>query len=101
MWSTLQGVFQRKSLINKMKAQREFYTIEMTVGEGMLGYINRVRNLGENLKAMGGEVKEMDVAMSDLNRLTSKYENVLVALDAKGEDELSFDFFKSSLLQKC
>ena len=37
----------------------------------MLGYINRVRNLGENLKAMGGDVTEMDVAMSVLNERTS------------------------------
>ena len=86
MWSTLQGVFQRKSLMKKMKARREFYNVEMTVGEGMLGYINRVRNLGENLKAMGGEVTEMDVAMSVLNALTSKYENLLMALDANGEN---------------
>jgi len=100
MWSTLQGVFQRKSLMNKMKARREHYTVDMTVGEGMLGYINRVRNLGKNLKAMGGEVTEMDVAMSVLNRLTSKYENLLVALDAKGKDELSLDFVKSRLLQE-
>jgi len=100
MWSTLRGVFHRKSLMNKMKARREFCTVEMTVGEGMLGYINRVRNLGEILKAMGGEVTEMDVAMSVLNGLTSKYENLLVALDAKGEDELSLDSVKSRLLQE-
>jgi len=100
LWSTLQGVFQRKNLMNEMKARREFYTVEMTVGEGMLGYINRVRNLGVNLKAMGGEVTEMDVAMSVLNGLTSKYENLLVALDAKGEDELSLDFVKSRLLRE-
>jgi len=100
MWSTLQGVFQRKSLMNKMKARREFYTVEMTVGKGMMGYINRVRNLGENLKAMGGEVTEMDVAMSVLNGLTSKYEKLLVALDAKSEDELSLAFVKSRLLQE-
>jgi len=100
MWSTLQGVFQRKSLMNKMKARREFYTVEMTFGEGMLGYINRVRNVGQNVKAMGGEVTEMDVAMGVLNGLKSKYENLLVALDAKGEDELSLDLFKSRLLQE-
>jgi len=100
MWSTLEGVFQRKSLMNKMKARREFNTVEMTGGEGMLGYINRVRNLGENLKAMRGEVTEMDVAMSVLNVLTSKYENLLVALDAKGEGDLSLDFVKSRLLQE-
>jgi len=71
----------------------------MNVGEGMLGYINRVRNLGEHLKAIGGEVMEMDVAMSVLNELTSMYENPLVALDAKGEDELSLHCVKSRLLQ--
>jgi len=100
IWSTLQGVFQRKSLMKKMKARRELYSVKMTVGEGMLGYINRVRNLCENFKAMSGEVTEMDVAMSVLNGLTSKYENLLVALDAKGEDELSPDFVKSRLLQE-
>jgi len=70
MCSTLQGVFQRKSLMNTMKARREFYTVEMTLGEGMLGYINRVRNLGENLNSIGGEVTEMVVATSVLNGLT-------------------------------
>jgi len=99
-WSTLQGVFQCKSLMNKMMARREFYTVQKTVGAGMLGYINRVRNLGEILKAMGGKVMEMDVAMSVLNGLTSKYENLLVAIDAKGEDNLSLDFVKSRLLQE-
>jgi len=83
MWSTLQGVFQRKSLMNKMKARREFYNVEMTGGDGMLGYFNRVRNLGENRKAISDEVTEMDGAMSVLNGLTSKNENLMVALDAR------------------
>ena len=48
----------------------------------------------------GGEVTEMDVFMSVLSGLTSKYENLLVALDAKREDELSLDFVKSRLLQE-
>ena len=100
MCSTLQSVCQRKSLMNKMKARREFYTVKLTVGEGMLGYINRVRNLGENLKAMGGEVTEMDAAMSVLNGLTSKSENLLVAINAKCENKLSLDFVKSRLLQE-
>jgi len=79
MCSTLQGVCHRKSLMNKMKARREFYTVAMNVGKGMLGYINRVRNLGENPKAMGSALPEMDIATSDLNGLTSEYENLLVA----------------------
>jgi len=99
-WSTLQGVFQRKSWMKKMKARHEFYTVAINVGEGMLGYINRVRNLGENLKAMGGEVTELDVARSVLNGLTSNYENLLVTLVPTDGNELSLDFFKSRLLQE-
>jgi len=80
-----------------MKARSDFYTVEMTVGEGMLGFINGVRNLKKHLKAIGGEVTEMDVAMSVLNGLTSKSENLLVAIHAKCEDELSIDFVKTTL----
>jgi len=43
---------------------------------------------------------EMVVSMSVLNGLTSKYENLLVALEAKGEKEISLDFVKSRLLQE-
>jgi len=100
MCSTLQSVCQRKSLMNKMKARREFYTVKLTVGEGMLGYNNRVRNLGENLNSIGGEVTEMDVAMRVLNGLTSKSENLLVAINAKCEYKLSLDFVKSRMLQE-
>ena len=42
----------------------------------------------------------MDVAVSVLNALTSKQENVLVNLDAQSEDEPSSDFVKSRLLQE-
>jgi len=69
-WSTLQSVLKRKLLMNKMKAGREFYTVEMTVGEGMLGYTSRAHNLGENLNSINGELTEMVVAMSVLNGLT-------------------------------
>ena len=38
--------------------------------------------------------------MSVFNGLTSKYENLLVALDANGEDELSLEFVNSRLFQE-
>jgi len=86
--------------MNKINARRELYTVAINVGEGMLGRIISVRNLGENLKAMSGKVTEIDVAMSALNGVTSKNENLLVALNAKCEDELSLDFVKSRFLQE-
>jgi len=99
MWSALQGAFQRKSLMKKVRARRESYNIAMSASEGMLGYIRDVGNLGENLKAMSCEVTEMDVAMGVVNRLPSTDENLLVALDAKDAEEHSLYFVKSRLLQ--
>jgi len=40
--------------MNKMKQCRKFCTVVMSARERMLGFINRVRYLGENIKAMGG-----------------------------------------------
>jgi len=100
MWTTHLGDYQRERLMNQMKAPRTIYTVKKNVREGMLGCINRVCNLGENLKAMSGELKVMNVALSVLNGLTSKYENLLVALDAKSADDLSLDFVDSRRLQE-
>jgi len=83
-----------------MKARRALCMVAMSASEGMIGYINRMRNLSENLKAMGGEATEMDVTLSVLNGLTSNFENLLVALDSKGEKERSLDFFKRRILQE-
>lgn len=101
MWKSLKDVFQRKSLMNKMKARHELHTAGIYPSEKMLTCSNRVPNLGEtDLNAMGGEVSQMDVAMSVLNGLPSDYESLIVVLDSKGEDELNLDFVKSRLLQE-
>lgn len=53
-YSKLNGVFQRKNIMNKMKQCRKFCTVVMSASESMLSFINRLRYLGENIKAMGG-----------------------------------------------
>jgi len=58
--------------MNKMKASRQFYTVAVSASESVPDYINCVRNLGENVKAMGGELKEMAVSLLVLNGLMSK-----------------------------
>jgi len=68
--------------------------------EGMLGYINHVHKPGENLKAIGGEVTEMDVALSVLVGLMSNKEKLLVALHAREDDIRSLEFAKSRLFQE-
>ena len=53
MWETILNVFERHTLLNKLRARREFYTVTMKPGEKVLPYMNRVRQLGATLKSMG------------------------------------------------
>jgi len=88
----------RELTVWKRRDTKASAMIGLTLGSEQLEHVASC--LRKNLKAMGGEVTEMDIAMSVLNGLTSKYENLLVALDAKGEDQLSLEFVKSRLLQE-
>jgi len=41
-------------MMNKMKQGLKVYMVAISASEGMFGFINRVRYLCENIKAMGG-----------------------------------------------
>jgi hypothetical protein len=101
MWTALKTVFQRSSLLKELAARRRFYTVRMMEDEGMLTYINRVRQIAEELKSMDAKIDETEVAMAVLNGLPSKYDHLIVALDALGDDtKLTMEFTKSRLLQE-
>lgn len=104
MLKNIKNVFHRHTLLNKLRARREFYTVEMKSAERMLTYINRVRHLSSVLQSMGIEIDTQEMAMAILNGLPSKYGNIITALDALGADEsrslVTFDVVKSRLLQE-
>ena len=101
MWKCILNVFQRRTLLNKLAARRNFYTVTMKHGEKMLNYINRIRQLASTLKSMDAHVEDAEVAMTILNGLPQQYSNLIVALDALGSDQaFTVDFVKSRLLQE-
>ena len=101
MWKCILNVFQRHTLLNKLAARRNFYTVTMKHGEKMLNYINRIRQLASTLKSMDAHVEDAEVAMTILNGLPQQYSNLIVALDALGSDQaFTVDFVKSRLLQE-
>jgi hypothetical protein len=89
MWLAIKNVFQRTSSLNKLAARRRFYTVAMLDGERILTYINRVKQLTEELKAMRVTIDEEEVAMAVLNGLPPKYDHLIVALDTMGDDQAS------------
>jgi len=101
MFESIKNVFQRHTLLNKLRARREFYTATMKSNEKMLVYINRVTQLSSILKSMEVTIDDAEVAMAVLNGLPAKFGNIITALDALGDERsLSLELVKSRLLQE-
>lgn len=101
MWNAITNVFQRRTLMNIVRARRDFYSAQMGDDERVLVYINRVRQLAADLKSMDVAVEDEDVAMSILSGLSERFEPLIVAIDTMtGDRELTLEFVKSRLLQE-
>eukprot|EP00171_Calliarthron_tuberculosum_P023184 IDg23184t1 len=102
MWTLITNVFERHTLLNKLSARRKFYTATMLDGEKILKYANRIRQLATTLKNMGVDIDDNEMAMALLNGLPDRFDSLISALDALGNEDkiFTFEFVKSRLLQE-
>ena len=95
-------MFERHTLLKKLAARRELYTVKTFLGENVVAHINRGKQMAGILKSMSVNIDEKEIAMAVLNGLPTRFEALIVALDALGNEEkiFSLDFVKSRLLQE-
>ncbi len=90
MWQCIVNIFERHTLLNKLAARLRFYTATMPEDENTLAFTNRIRQLASALKSMGVDIDDKEIAMAVLNGLPERFNNLISALDALGnEDEAS------------
>lgn len=96
------NVLQLHTLLNKLRARRNFFTVEMRAGERMLSFIDRVQHLGSILKSMKVDIDGQEMAMAILNGLPEQYKNIIAAIDSLGDDIKTFtlNLVKSRLVQE-
>lgn len=102
MWLCILNIFERHTLLNKLAARRNFYTATMKEDENIMAFTNRIRQLASTLKSMGVEIDDKEMAMAVLNGLPERFNNLISALDALGNEDSTFslEFVKSRLLQE-
>ena len=66
----------------------------------MLEHINKLRSLHDQLKEMGVEIDDKELAMTLLASLPEDYKPLITALDAVGEGDLSYEKIKNMLLNE-
>lgn len=76
-WEITLNIFQRHSLLNKVKDWGGFYTLIRKYGERVLAFIDGVRDLASVLKMMGVEIDDDKIAMNMLNGLLEEFEYII------------------------
>ena len=100
-WKCILDLYQRKTLLNKVLIHRKFYSVKMATNEMVMPFISRVRQIAADCKAMDVPIDDTEMEMTVLCGLPSKFDNLIVAIDAATADtSLSMDFVKSRLLQE-
>ena len=97
-WDALQGQFARKSLLQKVRLRQQYYSCKFRVGDNMLDHISNLKSLHDQLKEMGVNIDDKELAMTLLASLPEKYKPLITALDAVGEADLSYEKVKNMIL---
>ena len=64
----------------------------------MLEHISKLRSLHDQLREMGVEINDKELAVTLLTSLPKDYKPLITALDAVGEVDLSYEKVKNMLL---
>ncbi len=88
--TSILNLFERHTLLNKLTTRRNFYTATMHENEQIITYVNRVRSSPPPSSQMGVEIDDKELAMAVLNGLPERFDSLICALDALGNDNDTF-----------
>ena len=90
--------FARVSVSQIVRLRQQYYSCRFKSGENMLDHINRIKSLHDQLRETGVQYDDKELAMTLLASLPESYNPLITALDAVGEDKLTFEKVKAMLL---
>ena len=99
-WDALKKQFARESLLQKVRLRQQYHSCRFHSEDNMLEHISKLRSLHDQLKEMGVEIDDKELAMTLLASLPEDYKPLITALDAVGEGNLSYEKVKNMLLNQ-
>ena len=72
-WDALKKQFARESLLPKVRLSQQYYSCRFHSGDNMLEHIGKLRSLHDQLKEMGVELDDKELAMTLLASLPEDY----------------------------
>lgn len=98
-WDTLKGHFERDTLANKLFLKKKYFRCEMKEGESITEHLKRMKELTDQLGAIGAVIEEEDQIVTLLGSLPSSYATIVTALETK-LDHLTLQFVQQALINE-
>ena len=97
-WAKLEKHFERDTLSNKIFLKKKFFRSEMNEDESISTHIKKMKEITDSLAAIKAPISEEDQAITLLGSLPSKYDSLVIVLEAKAE--LKLDEIKQALINE-
>lgn len=97
-WSKICSVFEQKGLASQIFLRRKLFNIKFNEAESMQAHINKIREISDHLEAIGDPVKDRDLAIISLCTLPERYNSLIISLEARLPEDISFDVVTGRLL---
>ena len=88
-WDTLQNIYPANSIARKLQLRRELGSIKMSTSESLNQYFTRGQDIQDQLRAVGHNVDDTDVAFSLLAGLPPSFDTIITVIENGSEEDLS------------
>lgn len=97
-WFKICSVFEQKGLASQIFLRRKLINVKLDETQSMQSHINKIREIADQLEAIGDPVKDRELAIILLSSLPERYNALIISLEARPPDEITFDAVSSRLL---
>jgi hypothetical protein len=97
-WIKICSVFEQKGLAARVFLRRRLLNLKKSETTPMQEHINTVRDLAEQLNAIGSPLSDGDLGITLLCSLPEAYDTIAVSLESRDPSEITFDLIAGRLL---
>lgn len=97
MWTSLQDVYEKRSLSGKLFLRRKLMSMKMNEGEKLEDFLSKFDHVVCQLKSSGAEIKEEDAICTLFLALPKSYETMVTVLENMAMETLDMNYVKTRL----
>ena len=97
-WVKICSVFEQKGLAARVFLRRKLLNLKKEAVTPMQEHINTVRDLAEQLNAIGSPISDGDLGITLLCSLSDEYDPIIISLESRDPNDITFDLIAARLL---